>query len=81
MVISIMKANYKGDFKIEFVFSDDTIQTIDFRSFLMNSKNPMTKKYQNEELFKNYTIEYGDIQWNDFELCFPVWDLHQGTIQ
>ena len=43
----------------------------------MNAKNPMTKKYQNEELFKNYTIEYGDIQWNDFELCFPVWDLHQ----
>ncbi len=80
MIVSITQANYKGDYKIEFSFSDDTQRTIDFKDFIMNAKNPMTKKYQNEELFKNYSITYGDIEWNDFELCFPVWNLYQGKI-
>lgn len=80
MIVSIIKANYKGDFRIEFCFSDNTHKTIDFKDFIMNAKNPMTKKYQNEDLFKKYSIQYGDIQWNDFELCFPVWDLYQGII-
>ena len=80
MVISIIKAEYKGDFKIYFEFSDGTIQEVDFKNFLTNSKNPMTKKYLDEKLFKSFSIEFGDIQWNDFELCFPIWDLYEGKI-
>ncbi len=30
--------------------------------------------------FKSFSISYGDIVWNDFELCFPIWDLHEGKI-
>ena len=40
----------------------------------------MTKKYLDKQLFVNYSIEYGDIIWNDYELCFPIWDLHEGII-
>jgi len=40
----------------------------------------MTKKYLDKQLFEKYTIEYGDIIWNNYELCFPVWDLHEGKI-
>jgi hypothetical protein len=53
---------------------------IDFASFLKNAKNPMTKKYLDKKLFKEYSIEYGDIIWNDYEMCFPIWDLHEGKI-
>ena len=80
MVISINKAEYLGNYKISFSFSDGVETTIDFLPFLEGAKNPMTRKYLNEELFKKYSIEYGDIIWNDYEMCFPIWDLHEGQI-
>lgn len=80
MTISIQKANYLGEYKIIFKFSDGVSKTIDFVNFLKKSKNPMTTKYLDKELFKSYSIEYGDIIWNDYEMCFPIWDLHEGTI-
>ena len=40
----------------------------------------MTSKYRDKKLFGNFTIEYGDIIWNDYEMCFPIWDLHEGKI-
>lgn len=80
MVVSIDKAVYLDGYKIKFNFSDGVSQTIDFESFLKSAKNPMTKKYLDKEKFKNFSIEYGDIVWNDYELCFPIWDLHEGRI-
>ena len=80
MVISILKTEYLGEYKIKIIFSDNTIQTIDFKEFLTSSRNPMTRKYLDTKLFQKFTIEYGDISWNDYELCFPIWDLHEGTI-
>ncbi len=80
MVISIQEAIYKGDYIINFVFSDGVNRTVDFEPFLKNAKNPMTKKYLDKERFKSFSLDYGDIVWNDYELCFPVWDLHEGQL-
>lgn len=80
MVISIDKAKYTGDYKIELHFSDGVTKVIDFSNFLLNAKNPMTKKYLNQKLFQNFSLVYGDLVWNDYELCFPIWDLHEGKI-
>lgn len=80
MVISILKAEYINDYKIKFYFSDNTEKIVDFEDFLKNSRNPMTKKYLNKELFQDFKLEYGDIIWNDYDLCFPIWDLHEGKI-
>jgi hypothetical protein len=80
MIISIQEVSYKGDYKINFQFSDGVERTVDFEAFLRKSKNPMTIKYLNKELFKAFTLDYGDIVWNNYELCFPVWDLHKGEI-
>ncbi|WP_114777623.1 DUF2442 domain-containing protein [Botryobacter ruber] len=80
MVVSIDKAVYLDGYKIKFDFSDGVSQTVDFESFLKSAKNPMTKKYLDKEEFKSFSIEYGDIVWNDYELCFPIWDLHEGNI-
>jgi len=80
MVISILKTEYLGEYKIKIIFSDNTIQTIDFKEFLTSSRNPMTRKYLDTKLFQKFTIEYGDISWNDYELCFPIWDLHEGKL-
>ncbi len=80
MVISINKAEYLGNHKISFTFSDGVERTIDFLPFLQAARNPMTKKYLDESLFKGYSLEYGDITWNDYEMCFPIWDLHEGQL-
>jgi len=80
MVISISKASYVEEYKIHFLFSDGIERLIDFSDFLKNARNPMARKYLDKKLFKNYSIEYGDIIWNDYEMCFPIWDLHEGKL-
>lgn len=44
------------------------------------AKNPMTKNYLDTKLFRGFTIEHGDIVWNDYELGFPIWDLYEGKV-
>ncbi len=80
MIVTIQKANYLGEYKINFLFSDGIEKTIDFENFLEKARNPMTQKYLDKNLFQSYSIEYGDIIWNDYEMCFPIWDLHEGQI-
>lgn len=80
MVLEIDNASYLGDYQIKLEFSDGKTQVVDFENFLSESKNPMTRKFLNTELFKNFKLEYGDLVWNDFELCFPIWDLYEGKI-
>ena len=80
MVISITRADYINEYKIRFFFSDGVERIIDFGEVLSSAKNPMTKKYLDKNQFKNFTIEFGDIQWNDYEMCFPIWDIHEGNI-
>ena len=80
MVISITEAKYIGEYKIVLLFYDGVEKIIDFESFLKFSKNPMTRKLLDLQLFKDFKIKYGDLIWNDFELCFPIWDLHEGKI-
>ena len=80
MKISIQKAEYQGNYKIKILFSDNVEKVVDFSNFLLNAKNPMTKKYLDENLFANYSIVYGDLVWNDYEMCFPIWDIFTNRI-
>lgn len=80
MKISIKEAEYIDNYQIKFVFNDNKINTVDFSSFLKNAKNPMSKKYLDKDLFKDFSIINGDIIWNDYELCFPIWDLYSNNI-
>ncbi len=80
MIVSIVNAEYVGEYGIKFSFSDGIEKVIDFSGFLKNARNSMTKKYLDKQLFKRFSIEYGDIIWNDYEMCFPIWDLHEGNI-
>lgn len=80
MNISIINAEYLGKHNIRFLFSDESEKIVDFSRFLSQAKNPMTRKYLDENLFRDFNIQYGDIVWKDYELCFPIWDLYQGEI-
>ncbi len=80
MTISIDKAEYKGGYKIELYFSDGVTTLVDFEDFLSKSMNPMTTKYLDKIEFSKFQVEFGDLMWNDFEMCFPIWDLHEGKL-
>ncbi len=78
--IDIEYAAYIEKHKLQLRFSDDTERVIDFGHFLNKSLNPLIRKYLDIEEFKKFTIEYGDLFWNDYDLCFPVADLYEEKI-
>ncbi len=79
-VIIIEEAKYLGDFTIKLFFNDGNITTIDFKNFLKKSLHPSLKKYRNEEEFSKFQLIDGNLNWNDYEMIFPVADLHEGKI-
>ena len=80
MVIEITNAKYMGNYKIQLLFSDSKEKLIDFEPFLTHSMNPMTRKFLDIDEFKKFQIQYGDLIWNDYEMCFPIIDLYENNI-
>lgn len=78
--IQITAARYLNSYQIEFEFDDQAKKVIDFECFLNKAKNPMIKKYLDLTVFKNFTLRDGDIDWNDYELCFPIADIYEGDL-
>ncbi len=74
-IIKIIKASYRGDFKIDITFSNNKRQTVDFKPFLLSHKHPDIQKYRDEKLFASFSIVNGNLNWNDFDMIFPISDL------
>lgn len=75
-LIMVVSAKYIGDFAIRVFFSDNTNRLVDFKPFLESSLHPSIRKYLNEPLFKKFKIVDGNINWNNYDLIFPIEDLH-----
>ena len=78
--IKIESALYQGDFAIRIQFQDGTDKLVYFKPFLTKSVHPSIKKYLKEKQFSNFMIVDGNLNWNDYDLIFPIWDLYQGKI-
>ncbi|MGB0383440.1 MAG: DUF2442 domain-containing protein [Ardenticatenaceae bacterium] len=81
LLVALKKAEYVGDYKLSLTFSDGYEHVVDFGPFLLASANPLIRKYLNLEEFKDFTVQYGDLFWKDYDLCFPIADLYHGTIE
>jgi len=79
-LLQIKNAYYVGDYGIRIIFSDTHAPLVDFKPFLQNSKNPTIRKYLNEAIFKQFVIKDGNLDWNDFDLCFSLEDLYYNKI-
>lgn len=79
-VIDIEMAEYVHGYKLRLKFSNNEECIVDFGHFLNNALNPMIRKYLKPDNFKNFAVEYGDLFWNDYDLCFPIADLYEGRI-
>lgn len=79
-LLSIVQANYLKEYLVELKFSDDSAKIIDFSAFLSNSHHPQIRKYLDKKLFRSFSVVDGNLNWNDYDLIFPLEDLHKGKI-
>ena len=69
-----------GIFRLDITFSDGRHQVVDFRPFLAKAVHPAISKYLDEPLFQKFDIVDGNINWNDYDLIFPVSNLYEGKV-
>ena len=79
-LLQIKSANYCGDFAIRISFSDGFSRLVDFKPFLETALHPSIRTYLDEAKFKDYKIVDGNLNWNDYDLIFPIGDLYEGKL-
>ena len=80
-VIEITDAHYVKDYTISIRFNDGTYKSVDFKPFLSKSVHPSISKYLEKKLFEKFEIKDGNLNWNDYDLIFPVDNLYEGEIK
>lgn len=78
--INIVSAVQTGDYRIRLAFDDQTEQEVDFGPFLVHSNHPDIHAYLEPSRFAAFRVEYGELIWGDYELCFPLIDLYHNAI-
>jgi hypothetical protein len=79
-VLKIESADYLGSYSIKLLFSDEVSRIIDFKPFLTSSSHPAIRKYLDKAVFSKFEIKHGNLNWNDYDLIFPIIDLYEGKI-
>jgi hypothetical protein len=79
--INILTAEHAGDYRLELSFDDGTTQVVDFFPFLSHSRHPDIRVFLDPDRFAEFRVEYGDLVWGDYELCFPIMDLYRNRIE
>ncbi len=79
-IIDVVNAEYVDGYRLKIDFSDGFSQVVDFGKFLKKSAHPDINKYLDLDMFKQFRIVCGRLDWNDYELCFSLEDLYSNTI-
>jgi hypothetical protein len=79
--INVISATQKEKYRIHLCFDDGIEQDVDFESFLTRSLHPDIRAYLDPARFVSFRIEYGELVWGDYDLCFPVIDLYRNQIE
>jgi hypothetical protein len=79
-VIEILNAKYMGDYAIRIQFNNGFERLVDFKPFLLKSHHPSIRKYLDEGEFRQFKIIDGNLNWNDYDLIFPISDLFENDI-
>jgi hypothetical protein len=57
---AVIRAEYRGEFKIRITFNDDSENTIDFLEWL---DGPMFEPLKNPEYFQRFFVDGGTVAW------------------
>ncbi|MEQ1557013.1 MAG: DUF2442 domain-containing protein [Gallionella sp.] len=78
--INITRAEQLSDYALRLSFDDGVVQTVDFKPFLSLSRHPDIRAFLEPARFAAYHIEYGELVWGDYDLCFPIADLYHNHL-
>jgi len=79
--IRVSSAEYVGDSTLRILFSDGFQRDVDFGDFIRKHPHPQYDKYLNQDDFKQFSIEFGNIVWgDDWDLVFPIESLYSGDL-
>jgi len=77
--VDVQKVKHLGGCRLEITFSDGHVQNVDFGPFLQQA-HPELRKYLSEDEFTKFSVEHGNLSWNDYEMSFPIEDLYDGNL-
>ncbi len=80
-LINIVAAETAGDYRLRLTFDDGVERTVDFKPFLSKARHPDIRVYLDPAKFSDFRIEYGDLVWGDYDLCFPIIDLYRNQLE
>ena len=80
-IIAVENVEYVGEYKLALTFNDGKQHVVDFYPFLSESQHPDTRKYLDRKEFAKFNLDHGFLEWNDWELCFPMDKLYHNTIK
>ena len=78
--INITAAEQVDDYALRLSFDDGTVQIVDFKPFLSLSRHPDIRAYLEPARFAAFHIEFGELVWGDYDLCFPIADLYYNRL-
>jgi len=78
----IRQADFAGAYSVLLTFSDGVKRKVNFGGFLKKSLHPTIRSYLDENNFKKFKIERGNIVWGkNWDFAFPVEQLYEGKIK
>jgi len=79
--LNITRARQVGDYSLVLDFDDGKQQLVNFKPFLVKSRHPDIRAWLDADKFATFRIEYGELVWGDYELCFPLMDLYFNELE
>jgi len=79
-IVDVVRARRMSGYKVNIQFSDSTSRTVDFRSFLQSSTNPLIRAFLDPKRFSRFAVRDGDLMWGDYEMYFPIANLYEWRI-
>jgi len=78
--LSIVSAKHIESYILELRFNNKHIQRVDLSSFIFSNRHPDYEQYKNKDMFLNYKLIDGNLNWDDYRMIFTVEDLYKGKI-
>ncbi|MEI6084892.1 MAG: DUF2442 domain-containing protein [Verrucomicrobiota bacterium] len=79
--VRVQVVHHVRDYRLRIEFTNGQTREVDFEPFLQAAAHPGIRRYLQPLRFKQFAITDGVLQWNDFDLVFPMAGLHAGVIR
>lgn len=78
--INIISAEQLDTHCLRLRFDDGTEQFVDSEPFLSHAVHPDIRSWLQPEKVASFRLEYGELAWGDYALCFPIIDLYRNDV-